>query len=405
MNDLLKRMNLENISDLFDECYKEALKDEALPVWLTEKYLFHAMSDCYISMDIYEILRPALSLIILNPDLVLFAKTLYHMLKIKKHFREVFSGLKLPKAPEDENPLPYDVFSFFPMLAHVHGAYLDLKKKGIPEDILKKTYSAFGDNFTNSTTIVGRPAFSLSYFLWSTTLKNASLFRIGRFDFEIRDNCNLKVRAFTNDKSEIKLLMTEGTKIHKSGLVSGSAGAIEEDKSFMTEYQETNEYYEGFSPDYETALVKNKKERLYKNEWKLLCGPGDNLISVHIPKGDSFSPDILDASFCEGRAFFKKYFSEIKFSGFMCISWLLSPELKSILKPDSNIISFQNRYVKYPVQSKGMDVFNFVFSTSVSFCEKIDFESLPEKTSMQRNLKKLYKNGNFIHETGGIFLF
>ena len=93
------------------------------------------------------------------------------------------------------------------------------------------------------------------------------------------------------------------------------------------------------------------------------------------------------------------------FKAFMCISWLLSPELKKLLKPTSNILSYQNRFSKFPVPCGGLDVFNFVFMKTVSDVSEVDFDALPQNSSLERGLKELYQSGDFIHETGGVFPF
>lgn len=405
MNDLLKRLNLDNISDLFDIYYEKALNDTDMPEWLTEAYVKKAVSDCYINEEILDIVLPALPLVRENSDLVLFARTLYGMLEIQKHHSEVFGGLEFPKAPEGENPLPYDLFSFFPMLARVRQAFFTLKEKGVDEEILKITYRGVGGSIISSSKNTGRPTFSTLYFLWTTTQKNADLFTIGRFNFELRRNCSLEMRAFINKDEAIKILMVEGISVHKSGLILGSAGAKDEEGSFKTKYTETDEYYEGNEAINETGRISKEKTKLLKSEWSLLCAPGDDYVSVHIPRDGDFNQENIQRSLDEGKIFFKKLYPEIDFKAFMCISWLLSPELKALLKPTSNIISFQNRFNKFPVLCGGLDVFNFVFMKAVSALSEVDLDSLPENSSLEKGLKELYKSGGFIHEAGGVFPF
>lgn len=405
MNDMLRRLGMENISDLFDEYYEKALADKSIPNWLTEDFVRSAARDCYIAQEVIEPVLPSLPMILANNDLVLFAKTLYGMLEIRKHHSEVFGGLAFPKAPKGEDPLPYDVFSFFPMLARVRQAYFELKDKGVDEEILKNTYSAVGGSLINSSTRMGKTSFSTVYFLWTTTQKNADLFRIGRFNFEIRRNCDLNIRAFINSAGEKKILMSEGIKVHKSGLILGSAGAKDEQNCFLTEYEETDEYYEGNEAVNKTARISREKTRLLKSEWKLFCAPGDDYISVHIPGHGDFEPELLQRSLDDGREFLKRLYPDMNFKAFMCISWLLSPELEALLKPSSNILSFQNRFVKFPVLCGGLDVFSFVFIKSVSDLSEVDLDSLPDNSSLERGLKEVYKSGGFIHETGGVFPF
>jgi len=405
MNDLLKRLNMNNISDLFDEYYEKALKDSSMPEWLTEEYVKKAIAECYMKEELLDIVLPALPLIRENKDLVLFAKTLYGMLEIHKHHTEVFGGLEFPQAPKGENTLPYDLFTFFPMLARVHQSFFLLKEKGVDEEILKNTYTGVGGSIISSAKRTSRPTFPTLFFLWTTTYKNADLFNIGRFNFEIRRNCNLDMSAFINEKGEIRILMSEGIKVHKSGLILGSAGAKDEEDSFKTEYKEADEYYEGNEAVNETGHISKEKTKLSKDEWSLLCAPGDNYVSVHIPRDGDFNPEYIQRSIEDGRLFFKKLYPDTDFKAFMCISWLLSPDLKALLKPTSNIISFQNRFYKFPVLCSGLDVFNFVFLNVVSDISEVDLNALPQNSSLEKGLKNLYQSGDFIHEAGGVFPF
>lgn len=403
MNDLLKRLNMENISDLFDATYEKVLNDNEMPDWLMEEYVIKAANDCYISEEVLKLVLPALPLVRENSDLVLFAKILYDMLGIRKHHTEVFGGLEFPKAPEGENQLPYGLFSFFPMLPRVRDAYFELKNKGIDEELLKTTYSSIGGSIITSEQTMGRICFPTLYFLWTTTYKNGDIFTIGRFVFEIMRNYKLEARAFINKDGEIKILMEKGTKVHKSGLILGSAGAQDEEGSFETEYIETEEYYEGNLSCNDTARIQKEKVKLYKSEWSILCAPGDSFINIHIPGEGSFAPDVVENSLNEGIALLKNLYPETDFKAVMCDSWLLSPQLKEILKPTSNILAFQDRYNKFPIQASGLDIFNFVFQKPISNLSEIDLDSLPEDSSLKRALKEMYKSGKFLYEAGGIF--
>lgn len=405
MNDLLKRLNMDNISDWFDECYEKAVSDNTLPVWLTKEYLEEGNKEFPYFSDQFDGVVSALDEVVKNKDMVLFAKTLYYMLEDKRYHEEVFAGLEFPQAPEGENPLAYDIFSFYPMFARIREAMAVLKTKGLAEDIVNKTYSSIDGCIKASTTYAGRFAFNKTYFLWCTLYKNAVLFKIDRFSFEVRDNCKLDIYAFINKKDEIKVMMKEGIKVHKDGQLLGSANAKEEEGSFTTVYTESETAYEGYLVEEKSASVERKTTKLSKSDWTLLYKPGDNLISVHIPGKKPFDKEIVESSIEKGRQFFKKLYPEKNLKGFMCISWLLAPKLKEILKPTSNIIAFQNIYTKFPYVSEGLDVFHFVFEKPATSLKEVDLDALPEKTSLERTLKNMYKNGEVIYETGGIFKF
>ena len=69
------------------------------------------------------------------------------------------------------------------------------------------------------------------------------------------------------------------------------------------------------------------------------------------------------------------------------------------MKEGSKIVAFGNRFNRYPGDSKGKEVFSFVFTTPVD-----DWNDLPENTTLERNLKKLYLSCGFVHAFAGVIL-
>ena len=76
----------------------------------------------------------------------------------------------------------------------------------------------------------------------------------------------------------------------------------------------------------------------------------------------------------------------------------------ALLKPESNILHFQNRFTKFTMGAQGVAPFSFVFNQSVGSLETLNLDALQEDTSLQRNIKEYYRNGKAIHETSGLIL-
>jgi hypothetical protein len=79
----------------------------------------------------------------------------------------------------------------------------------------------------------------------------------------------------------------------------------------------------------------------------------------------------------------------------------MSSDLREILRPSSNILAFQKSYTRIPVQSTGVTVFPFVFQMPAAIPKNLNL--LPETTSLQRKVKRLYINGGHINECAGFF--
>lgn len=53
------------------------------------------------------------------------------------------------------------------------------------------------------------------------------------------------------------------------------------------------------------------------------------------------------------------------------------------------------------MRNLALDVFLYVFGTEANSIEEISFSDLPEKTSLQRGIKKKLMAGHYIHQFGG----
>ena len=129
-----------------------------------------------------------------------------------------------------------------------------------------------------------------------------------------------------------------------------------------------------------------------------MLGKGDAVLSVHIPVEGDFSKAACLESYRRARAVFARFFPELDVKGFVCYSWMMSPELKDYMKPGSRVLDFASQYIRFPIHTEGEDVLNFVF-----YLKFKSYEDLPEDTSLQRGLKKLYLEGGRLYEYGGIF--
>jgi len=176
----------------------------------------------------------------------------------------------------------------------------------------------------------------------------------------------------------------------------GAAVAVDMNTNYI---QTTREIIDGvdylfFSEEHSHAT----EQKLVKNDIESIIYDIDRIIFVEdeVTTGNTILNIIM---------ILEKLYPDTDFKAFMCISWLLSPDLKALLKPTSNIISFQNRFYKFPVLCSGLDVFNFVFLNVVSDISEVDLNALPQNSSLEKGLKNLYQSGDFIHEAGGVFPF
>lgn len=119
-------------------------------------------------------------------------------------------------------------------------------------------------------------------------------------------------------------------------------------------------------------------------------------ISIHIPSDADISKENCKASIKNALEFFKTNFPEFQFKHMSCSSWLLSPNLKQVLKEDSKILQFQNMFQILEVQPDDKEYIRWIFQDN-----NLEISQLPEHTSLQRNVKKYMQDGNNIGSASG----
>ncbi|PRX52707.1 hypothetical protein B0I32_131104 [Nonomuraea fuscirosea] len=110
----------------------------------------------------------------------------------------------------------------------------------------------------------------------------------------------------------------------------------------------------------------------------------DEAIELHIPESGPMTPEAVDASLDEARAFFPRHFPDRPYQAFSCGSWLLDPQLLEYLPADSNIVRFQRRFELEPDEEQegndaDIEVQRFVFRTLTT-----PLDELPRRTVLQR---------------------
>ncbi|MCO5218490.1 MAG: acyltransferase domain-containing protein [Thermomicrobiales bacterium] len=123
-----------------------------------------------------------------------------------------------------------------------------------------------------------------------------------------------------------------------------------------------------------------------------------HVLSVHIP--DFMGP--MDQQACDdairkATEFFPRYFPDWPVEYAVCNSWLLDPQLKAILKPESNIIKFQDRYELADGQYDASEsVMQFVFGKHMR-----DIDTITPSSSLERGvIQKLRDGGSWYGREG-----
>lgn len=125
-------------------------------------------------------------------------------------------------------------------------------------------------------------------------------------------------------------------------------------------------------------------------------------IQLHICSDSSLCFRDLRMSWEKARDFFASYFHiSVKGNAF-CESWLLSPFLTPILNSDSRILKFQKEFKILDIDEDADDWMQWVFKIGKGNYADVNLEDLPEKSSLQRAVKRQVLNGRKIGSATGL---
>lgn len=135
-------------------------------------------------------------------------------------------------------------------------------------------------------------------------------------------------------------------------------------------------------------------------QFNLAQRPNGWALSTHIPETGPLPPEAVDESLHRGSAFFAQHFPDYPTTQFHCGSWLLDPQLAEVLRPESNVVRFQQRWTREGEPSVAdSDAIYFVFRRR----DATNRADLPRETSLQRAiLDKLDAGGHWYSWHGTI---
>lgn len=155
-------------------------------------------------------------------------------------------------------------------------------------------------------------------------------------------------------------------------------------------YQDTNQYV--FERDWWAyRQVSMQIFRIGELEYEMTQVESKPILSIHIPSDAKLSKRQIESSLRAARTFFNERFPDYEQADMQSHTWLLSPALKGLLAPSSNILNFQSFFKIEKVITSDTSFLHWVFHTN-----NPDIELLEERTSLQRHIKAHLKTGHTI---------
>ncbi len=321
-----------------------------------------------------------------NPDLVLYNYIAAEVIADRAPFNSLLSLPDRGCAESDHSPT-------YAILSHLEGAIAILEERSLPLEVISDSLNGIESEMLAYGEFNGRYG-TRGFVGWYTLFLRGEILRIGRLQYQFVKLSN-PIRVFKRGE-DVAVLM-DGVEMHRKGMIFGSLGQSDEEGKYFADIVKegntvrgyrTNKYGEA---DPEPVTLEGYSEKLAR---------GDNVLSVHITNSEPMSFELVKESFEAADVFFAKYYSDVGVKGYYIHSWLLEKRLRDIMGRDTNITRLADLFVGIPVRGGQHGVYMYLFGCS----EDTPVEELPEKTSMQRAVKKYMLDGNYFFDKAGIRL-
>ena len=302
--------------------------------------------------------------------------------------------IPVPKADGTLISAMLPVYILVPLIPEAMEEY---RRRGFPEDEIRRFMAGFKGSMRAAERRIGLPGLDTVYFNWQCLFAKAVIYKAEGLQFELRQLPGNAAYIKNKKTGQVLTMMNKGM-VHRSGLqMLGSAGFEDEEGSFEVSFREDDENFYGYPC--ENHVIATTEQTFSKTEWEIFLRPGDDVLSIHIPRGCDISQEAVDRYFNAGFKIADERYADYNCKALYGYSWILDPQLEELLGEQSKIAGFQRRFIKYPPKTDGTAAFMFVFNGKP---EKL--EDLEETTSLHRKLKQVYLNGGYNHPYAGIIV-
>ncbi len=291
-----------------------------------------------------------------------------------------------------------DLDAFLPLyvlIGMIPDSIAEYKKRGFPKEEIDHLMFSYLNSLRIVHEQTGRPGINDIYYAWQSLFAKATIYETDGLQFQLYNLPEGAVYLKNRESGDVVAVLSEGL-FHASGMqLVDSKGYEDDEGAFFVSFEEDEQNYYG----HRSLTAKADKEKCVfpKALWSIYAKPGDDCLSIHIPKKADISPATLNKAFASAKRILNERFPEHKSAMIYATSWVLDPILDEILKESSNIIQLAHRFVRYPQKSDGMHVFGFIFPKQFE-----SYETLPENSSLERGLKGIYLSGRYVYFYHGI---
>jgi hypothetical protein len=256
-------------------------------------------------------------------------------------------------------------FAFLLLLACMEPAMERLSRLGMPEDGYRETMLAAVNRQSEKWRRTGSPR--VDDFPWDIHFYTGGIFKIGRFLFKFEKFWQ-PVSVYRNG-AETAAFFTDPVNIRRDGQLNGVNGVYDPEAfTAITGHRihpagvylpakitgdNQNPADDAFDrqPPQTTVNRGMGYDRCIKpdaKKWKRVLKEGDITLGMHIPGGPGYDAAHLRESLRDARAFFARWFPEMKPRAFANESWLNDPHIARLLNGEGNIPNVQKEMYLLP---------------------------------------------------------
>lgn len=310
--------------------------------------------------------------------------------------KDVAQARRVPVPKPDGTQLTA-ILPFFILIPLMPLGIAEYRRRGFSEEEIARIVRAYAGGLRIVKQHTGLHGINALYFWWQMLFAKARIFYSNNLQFELRVLPEAAVYLKNRTTGELAVLMYKGL-IHASGEQPvGSLGYEDETGAFDVQFREDEDNYYGHAVH--TGLIDKTESTFLKSEWICAARPGDQCLSLHIPKKADISKETMEKAVAGAYELVAQRYPEHKPVGVFGSSWILDPKLIGFTGEHSKITNLIRMFNVYPQKTGGRSPFGYVFPKN---CD--NYADLPEDTSLQRKMKQLYLSGDCIHEYAGVIV-
>lgn len=223
------------------------------------------------------------------------------------------------------------------------------------------------------------------------------LFTLGRLQFEY-SSFQLPYMAITNGGGAVVVLLEAGNRMRADGQFACADGgiAVDDGDNWSSTLCETEDAWIGHRIHHD-GWADRQVQRYRKSEWRVFLRRGDGVLTVHIPERGRLEPSACVESFELAQRFFPRHYPDLSPQAFVCISWLMDPQLARVLNDRSNLCQFLSLFHCVPrPRADDQQLFERVFDGKRTLAD------MPRDTTLRRRICAEIEAGRRWRTAGGI---